>query len=68
VFLFSGMHGVVDDAYLKEKRIVRSRLIRRLQRICFAAVGLSFRNLAKNPPKNLTKNLGSVSISKSETA
>jgi len=50
------MHGVVDDAYLKEKRIVRDRLIRRLQRICFAAVGLSFRNL------------GSVSISKSETA
>jgi AcrR family transcriptional regulator len=59
IFLFSGMHGVVDDAYLKEKRIVRSRLIGRLQRICFAAVGLSFRNLPKN--------LGTVSISKSET-
>jgi AcrR family transcriptional regulator len=41
VFLFSGMHGIVDDAYLKEKRLVRSRLIRRLQRICFGAVGLS---------------------------
>jgi AcrR family transcriptional regulator len=40
VFLFSGMHGIVDDAYLKEKRIVRGRLTRRLQRICFAAVGL----------------------------
>jgi AcrR family transcriptional regulator len=39
VFLFSGMHGVVDDAYLKEKRIVRNRLIRRLQRICFRTVG-----------------------------
>jgi len=40
VFLFSGMHGIVDDAYLKEKRIVRSRLVKRLQRVCFAAVGL----------------------------
>jgi AcrR family transcriptional regulator len=40
VFLFSGMHGIVDDAYLKERRIVRSRLIRRLRRICFGAVGL----------------------------
>jgi len=40
VFLFSGMHGIVDDAYLKEKRIVRSRLVKRLQRICFGAVGL----------------------------
>jgi AcrR family transcriptional regulator len=60
VFLFSGMHGVVDDAYLKEKRIVKGRLISRLQQICFAAVGLSSKNLAKN--------LGSVSISKSETA
>ena len=59
VFLFSGMHGVVDDAYLKEKRIVKGRLISRLQQICFATVGLS---------KNLAKNLGSVSISKSETA
>jgi hypothetical protein len=28
------MHGVADDALL-------SRLIKRLQRICFAAVGLS---------------------------
>jgi AcrR family transcriptional regulator len=40
VFLFSGMHGIVDDAYMKEKRIVRSRLVKRLHRICFAAVGL----------------------------
>jgi hypothetical protein len=24
VFLFSGMHGIVDDAYLREKRIVRA--------------------------------------------
>lgn len=40
VFLFSGMHGIVDDAYLKEKRIVRSRLVKRLQRACFRATGL----------------------------
>jgi AcrR family transcriptional regulator len=41
VFLFSGMHAIVDDAYLKERRIVRSRLIKRMQRICHRAVGLS---------------------------
>ena len=40
VFLFSGMHGVVDDAYLKEKRINRARLVKRLQSICFRTVGL----------------------------
>ena len=40
VFLFSGMHAIVDDAYLKQSRISRSRLIRRLQQICFRAVGL----------------------------
>ena len=39
VFLFSGMHGIVDDAHLKEKRVQRSRLIERLQRICFRTVG-----------------------------
>ena len=41
VFLFSGMHGIVDDAYLQEKRIPRGRLIDRLQRISFRAVGWS---------------------------
>lgn len=40
IFLFSGMHGIVDDAYVKEKRIARGRLIRRLQRICFRSAGL----------------------------
>ena len=40
VFLFSGMHGVVDDAYLKEKRIFRGRLVKRLQSICFRTVGM----------------------------
>jgi len=39
VFLFSGMHGIVDDAYLKEKRIARGRLVGRLQRVCFRTVG-----------------------------
>jgi hypothetical protein len=33
------MRGIVDDAYLKEKRIRRSRLIHRRLRICFRTVG-----------------------------
>jgi AcrR family transcriptional regulator len=40
VFLFSGLHAVVDDAYTKEKRVNRTRLAQRLERICFRAVGL----------------------------
>lgn len=40
VFLFSGLHAVVDDAYVQEARIDRRRLARRLQRLCFRAVGL----------------------------
>jgi AcrR family transcriptional regulator len=45
VFLFSGMHGIVDDAHLREKRIastrlVKGRLIKRLQSACFRTVGL----------------------------
>jgi AcrR family transcriptional regulator len=40
VFLFSGMHSIVDDAYLRERRIAQSRLIKRLQRICLRTVGL----------------------------
>lgn len=39
VFLFSGLHGVVDDAYTKEKRVNRNRLTDRLRRLCFRAVG-----------------------------
>jgi AcrR family transcriptional regulator len=53
VFLFSGMHGIVDDAYLKKKRLHRNRLIRRLQRICFGAVGLSSEGLGKESRENL---------------
>jgi AcrR family transcriptional regulator len=41
VFLFSGLHGVVDDAYTKEKRINRNRLARKVEQLCFRAVGLS---------------------------
>jgi AcrR family transcriptional regulator len=40
VFIFSGHHGVVDDAYAKERRIDRARLALRLQTLCFRAVGL----------------------------
>lgn len=39
VFLFSGVHGVVDDAYTKEKQVNRGRLAEKLQRLCFGAVG-----------------------------
>jgi AcrR family transcriptional regulator len=40
VFLFSGIHGVVDDAYSKERPVNRRRLIQRLERLCFGAVCL----------------------------
>ena len=39
VFLFSGIHGVVDDSYTKEKRVNRDRLADRLERLCFRAIG-----------------------------
>ena len=35
-----GMHGIVDDVYLKEKRIAKGRLVKRLQSACFRTVGL----------------------------
>ena len=38
VFLFSGMHGVVDDAYSKESAVNRRRLIQRLESLFFATV------------------------------
>jgi len=40
VFLFSGLHGVVDDASAKEERIDRARLGQRAEQICLRAVGL----------------------------
>jgi AcrR family transcriptional regulator len=42
VFLFSGLHGVVDDSATKEKRINRTKLAKRLERLCSGAVGLAF--------------------------
>jgi AcrR family transcriptional regulator len=41
VFLFSGLHGVVDNAYTREKRVNRARLARTLERLCAGAVGLT---------------------------
>jgi AcrR family transcriptional regulator len=43
VFLFSGLHGVVDDAVAKERRVDRSPLARRVERLCFRAAGLTRR-------------------------
>jgi len=40
VFLFSGIHGVVDDAYTKEKRVNRTELVRRIERLCLGTIGL----------------------------
>jgi AcrR family transcriptional regulator len=39
VFLFSGLHAAVDDAYLREKRVDRGRLAERLEGLCLRAVG-----------------------------
>jgi len=41
IFLFSGLHAVVDDAYIKEKRVNRARLARLSERLCLSAVGLA---------------------------
>jgi hypothetical protein len=40
VFLFSGLHGIVDAAHVQGKRVDRSRLAQRLEQLCFRAVGL----------------------------
>jgi AcrR family transcriptional regulator len=39
VFLFNGLHSVVNHAQTSEKRVNRSRLAQRLQRLCLRAVG-----------------------------
>jgi AcrR family transcriptional regulator len=39
VFIFSGLHGVVDDAHSSDKRVNRTRLTERAQRLCSRAVG-----------------------------
>jgi AcrR family transcriptional regulator len=41
VFLFSGLHSAVDHAQTNEKRVNRSGLEHRLQRLCLRAVGLA---------------------------
>jgi AcrR family transcriptional regulator len=41
VFLFSGLHAVVDDAYGKEKRVNRARLLERAEQLFFRAVNLA---------------------------
>jgi AcrR family transcriptional regulator len=41
VFLFSGLHGVVDAAQARHKRVERRKLARNLQTLCFRTVGLS---------------------------
>jgi AcrR family transcriptional regulator len=38
VFIFSGLHGVVDAAHSTEKRVNRTRLSERIQRLCSRAV------------------------------
>src|SRR5260370_836561 len=38
--LFSALHGVVDDAHIKERHVNRARLVHRLQQLCFRAVAL----------------------------
>jgi AcrR family transcriptional regulator len=40
VFLFSGVHGVVEEAFAKHRKVDRVRLARKLERLCFRAVGL----------------------------
>jgi AcrR family transcriptional regulator len=40
VFLFSALHGIVDDAYVREKRVNRPQLARRFEQLCFRAVAL----------------------------
>jgi AcrR family transcriptional regulator len=41
VFLFSGLHGIVDDASLKQEPMIRDLLVARLQRICFGVVQIT---------------------------
>jgi len=41
VFFFSGLHAVVDDAYLKEKRIHRARLTQKTDELILRATGLA---------------------------
>lgn len=42
LFVFGGLHALVDDYLLGRKRLSRAQLLRRIQEFCFAAIGLSF--------------------------
>jgi len=39
VFLFSGVHGVVDDAVIRAPPVNRKRLLAEIRALCFGAVG-----------------------------
>jgi len=41
VFLFNGLHSVVDHAQTNQKHVNRSRLTDKLRRLCLRAVGLA---------------------------
>jgi AcrR family transcriptional regulator len=41
VFMFSGLHGVVEFVSTGEKRVNQKRLTHRLERLCFRAAGLT---------------------------
>jgi len=41
VFLFSGLHAVVDDAYSKKKKLHRTELAQKIERLCFRALGIA---------------------------
>lgn len=40
VFLFNGLHGVVESGYTKEKPAQRTRTARRLEQLCLRVVGV----------------------------
>ncbi len=41
IFLYSGLHGTIDDVYTTSKRTARTRLANRIEQVCFRAVGLA---------------------------
>jgi AcrR family transcriptional regulator len=45
VFLYSGLHGIVDDVYTKSKRVDRTGLADRMEELCFRTVGLQGRRV-----------------------
>jgi hypothetical protein len=41
VFLFHGFHGIVEEAVVREKRVNRAQLGKKLAAVFFQAAGLS---------------------------